>query len=392
MSPPTIYIVDALRAAGGRRKGRLAAWHPVDLAAAVLDALVQRNDIDPPLIDDVIMGCVSQAGQQSSNVARNAVLASRLLPESVPGTTVDRQCGSSQQALQFAAQAVASGMMDVVVAAGVEHMSRVPMGIARTLPDANGLGNYRSPGLLARYPDMFSQFTGAEMMARKYALGRDTLDAYALESHRRAAAATRSGHFEREIVPLAIDAANGNAELHRIDEGIRFDASAQALAAVKPIEDGGLLTAASSSQICDGASAVLVANDAGLKKMGAQPLARLHASIVLGHDPVIMLEAPIPATTRVLARAGLTLQDIDLFEVNEAFASVPLAWLQALNADPSRLNVHGGAIALGHPLGASGTKLTATLVSALHRHGKRWGLLTMCESGGMANASIFERL
>ncbi|HSV79527.1 MAG TPA: acetyl-CoA C-acetyltransferase [Ramlibacter sp.] len=386
------YIVDALRTAGGRRKGRLAGWHPVDLAAAALNGIQDRHDFDPALVEDVVMGCVSQAAQQSSNIARNAVLASRL-PESVPATTVDRQCGSSQQALQFAAQAVASGTMDVVIAAGVESMTRVPMGIARTLPEANGFGNYRSPGLEARYPGViFSQFTGAELMATKYGLGREALDDFAFLSHERAIAATRAGHFAREILPLEVDGGDGTTTLHSVDEGIRFEGSRNALADMKPIEEGGLLTAGSASQICDGASAVLIANEAGLKALGAKPLARIRTMTVVGHDPVIMLEAPIPATNRALQRAGLALDDIDLFEVNEAFASVPLAWLQALRADPARVNIHGGAIALGHPLGASGTKLMATLVWALHQHGKRHGLLTMCESGGMANATIIERV
>lgn len=393
----TAYIVSALRTAGGRRNGRLSGWHPVDLAAQVLDALLDRTGADPALIDDVIMGCVMQVGEQAINVARNAVLASRL-PESVPATSIDRQCGSSQQALHFAAQAVMSGSMDLVIAAGVESMTRVPMGSSTTLATKAGMGSYMSPGIRKRYGDIeFSQFTGAEMMARKYGLARDALDAYALESHRRAAAATRAGHFTEEVQPVAVRLADqsggGSGDgLHMIDEGIRFETSLDAIASVKLLREDGVISAANASQICDGASGVMVASERGLKALGAAPLARIHHLSVLGHDPVIMLEAPIPATERALRKAGLRLADIDLFEVNEAFASVPLAWLAATGADPAKLNVHGGAIALGHPLGASGTRLTATLVHALRRTGGRFGLQTMCEGGGMANVTIVEAL
>ncbi|AVQ83568.1 MULTISPECIES: acetyl-CoA C-acetyltransferase [unclassified Variovorax] len=391
---PEAFIVAAARTAGGRRNGRLAGWHPADLAAQVLDALVERTGADPALVEDVIMGCVGQAGEQASNIARNAVLASKL-PESVPATSVDRQCGSSQQALHFAAQAVMSGSMDIVIAAGVESMTRVPMGLPTTLPLKNGLGFYVSPQMARRYPDVqFSQFTGAEMIARNYGIEKAELDAYALRSHRNAIAATKAGHFEREIVPVAVRMADGTetGELHTVDEGIRHDATLESIAAVKLIAEGGRCTAATASQICDGASGLMVVNERGLKTLGVQPLARIHHMSVMGHDPVIMLEAPIPATRRALAKAGMKIGDIDLYEVNEAFAPVPLAWLQTLDADPARLNVNGGAIALGHPLGASGTKLMATLVHALGQRGKRYGLQTMCEGGGMANVTIVERL
>jgi acetyl-CoA C-acetyltransferase len=391
---PEAFIVAAARTAGGRRNGRLAGWHPADLAAQVLDALVARTDADPALVEDVIMGCVGQAGEQSSNIARNAVLASKL-PESVPATSVDRQCGSSQQALHFAAQAVMSGSMDIVIAAGVESMTRVPMGTPTTLPLKAGLGFYVSPQMARRYPGVqFSQFTGAEMIAKNYGIEKEELDRYALESHRRAIAATRAGLFEREIVPVAVRMADGTepGELHTADEGIRYDATLESIAGVKLIAEGGRCTAATASQICDGASGLLVVNERGLKALGVKPLARIHHMSVMGHDPVIMLEAPLPATQRALKKAGMSIGDIDLYEVNEAFAPVPIAWLQALDADPSRLNVNGGAIALGHPLGASGTKLMTTLVHALGQRGKRYGLQTMCEGGGMANVTIVERL
>jgi acetyl-CoA C-acetyltransferase len=390
------FIVAALRTAGGRRGGRLAGWHPADLAAQVLDALVAQVDCDPQRIDDVILGCVGQAGEQANNIARNAVLASSL-PESVPGVSVDRQCGSSQQALHFAAQAVMAGSMDLVIAGGVESMTRVPMGLPATLPFKHGFGTSMSPAMQARYPGVqFSQFTGAEQLAVKYGLSKEALDDYALASHQRAATATREGRFADEIVPVPARTTDGAAtgEMHAADEGIRLDATREAIAAVKLIQEGGRLSAATASQICDGAAALLVANERGLASLGSKvkPLARVHQMTVIGHDPVIMLEGPIPATPVALRKAGLTLADIDLFEVNEAFASVPLAWLAATGADPARLNVNGGAIALGHPLGASGAKLMTTLVHALHARRARWGLQTMCEGGGLANVTIVERL
>lgn len=388
------FIVAARRTAAGRRNGRLSGWHPADLAAAVLDALVDATGIDPAAVDDVLMGCVGQAGEQSSNIARNAVLASKL-PESVPATSIDRQCGSSQQALHFAAQAVMSGTMDCVIAAGVESMSRVPMFTPSELPRRHGMGTYISPAMQRRYAvEEFSQFTGAEMVARKYGLDRQALDRYALESHRRAIAATQDGRFGAEILPLPVRRADGSGgeELHTVDEGIRFDASLESISGVKLLAEGGVVSAANASQIADGASGVMVVSEAALKTFGLRPLARIHHLSVLGHDPVIMLEAPIPATARALKKAGLSIAEIDAYEVNEAFASVPLAWLQATGADPQRLNVHGGAIALGHPLGASGTKLMTTLLHVLQQRGGRYGLQTMCEGGGMANVTIVERL
>ena len=390
---PTAYIVSALRTAGGRRNGRLSGWHPVDLAACVLDGLVDRAGVDPARIDDVILGCVMQVGEQAVNVGRNAVLASKL-PEHVPGTTIDRQCGSSQQALHFAAQAVMAGTMDLVIAGGVESMTRVPLGSSVALARQAGMGGYMSPAMKQCYGDVvFSQFDGAEMLAKKYGFDRTALDVYSLESHRRAAAATQGGAFADEVLPVPVRLADGSSEgQHVDDEGIRFDATAESIGSVKLLREGGVISAASASQICDGASAVLVASERAVKSLGATPLARIHHLSVLGHDPVIMLEAPIPATAEALRKAGLRLEDIDLFEVNEAFASVPLAWLKATGADPARLNVHGGAIALGHPLGASGTKLTTTLLHGLRRRGGRYGLQTMCEGGGMANVTIFEAL
>lgn len=383
------YIVAAARTAGGRRGGKLRDWHPADLAAQVLDALVARSGADPALIEDVIMGCVSQFGQQSANVARNAVLASGL-PESVPGTSVDRQCGSSQQAVHFAAATVMSGQMDVVIAAGVESMTRVPMGAPAKMSYDAGMGTpFGAAGIRARYPDVqFNQFAGAEMVAAKYGLEKADLDLMGFESQRKAAEATRNGAFAAEIVPVR-DADGG---MHEVDEGIRFDASLEAISAVKLIQEGGRLTAATASQICDGASGVMICNARGLNALGVEPLARIHHMSVMGGDPVIMLEAPIDATRRALARAGMRIDEIDLYEVNEAFASIPAAWLKAIGADPARLNVNGGAMALGHPLGASGTKLMTTLLHALKARGKRFGLQTMCEGGGLANVTILERL
>ncbi len=386
------YIVAAARTAGGRKGGRLSGWHPADLAGSVLDALVERTGVDPAQVEDVIMGCVGQGGEQAVNVARNAILASKL-PESVPGTSIDRQCGSSQQALHFAAQAVMSGTMDIVIAAGVESMTRVPMGSPSILAAKAGMGTYKSPKMEERYPNIqFSQFSGAEMVAKKYGLTKDDLDAYAFESHQRAIAATQAGRFKDEIIPLPITRADGTSDTHLIDEGIRFDATLDGIKGVKLIQEGGQLTAASASQICDGASGVMVVSERGLKQLGLKPMARVHHMTMMGGDPVIMLEAPLPATKRALEKAGMSIDDIDLFEVNEAFASIPTAWLKATGADPARLNVNGGAIALGHPLGGSGTKLMTTLLHALKQNNKRYGLQTMCEGGGMANVTIVERL
>jgi acetyl-CoA C-acetyltransferase len=386
------YIVEAVRTAGGRRGGRLAGWHPVDLGAEVLNALVERTGVDPAAIEDVILGCVCQGGEQAFQIGRNAVLASKL-PNSVPAVTIDRQCGSSQQSIQFAAQAVMSGTQDMVIAAGVESMTRVPMGSNVVLFTKNGLG---IGPISQRIQDRFgvhgfSQFTGAQMMADKYGLSRAQLDAFALESHRRAAAATNAGAFDAEIVPLTVDTPQGPA-LHTKDEGIRFDATLEAISAVKLLQENGVISAANASQICDGASGALIVNERALKTHKLTPLARIVNLTVTAGDPVIMLEEPISATRRALKRAGMSIDDIDLYEVNEAFASVPLAWLKETGANPAKLNVNGGAIALGHPLGASGTKLMATLTHALRARGKRYGLQTMCEGGGVANVTIVERM
>lgn len=388
----TAYIVEAVRTAGGKRNGKLSDWHPADLGAEILNAIVDRVGIDPAAIDDVIVGCVTQAGEQSFAFGRNVVLASKL-PDSVPAVTIDRQCGSSQQAVHFAAQAVMSGVQDIVIAGGVESMSRVPMFSNMSLHEKAGLGaGPWSPRIKARYGiEGFSQFAGAEMIARKYGFDRERLDRFALESHRRAAEATRAGAFDEEIIPIRV-ATSSAEELHRLDEGIRYDASLEAMAGVKPLQEGGLITAANASQICDGASGALIVSERALKKHGLSPVARIHAMAVTAGDPVLMLEEPITATRRVLDRAGMRLEDLGLYEVNEAFASVALAWLEQTHADPARLNVNGGAIALGHPLGASGTKLMATLIHALRARRERFGLQTMCEGGGIANATLIEAL
>jgi acetyl-CoA C-acetyltransferase len=383
------YIVEAVRTAGGRRKGQLSGWHPADLAAETLNAIVDRTGIDPAAIDDVIMGCVTQAGEQAFAFGRNAVLASKL-PQSVPAVTIDRQCGSSQQSVHFAAQAVMSGTQDVIIAAGAESMTRVPMFSNFLLHEEKGVGEGPfSKRILEKYGvKTFSQFDGAQMVADKYGFDRESLDRYALESHRRAAAATQAGAFTKEIVPvLGLD-----GELHTRDEGIRYDATLEAIASVKLLADDGVISAANASQICDGASAVLIVSERALKEHNLTPLARIHHMTVTGGDPVIMLEEPIPATRRALQRTGLKIDDIDLYEVNEAFASIPMAWMKAIGADHAKTNVNGGAIALGHPLGASGTKLMATLINALRARGKRYGLQTMCEGGGNANVTIIEAL
>jgi acetyl-CoA acyltransferase len=393
----TAVIVDAVRTAGGRRNGALSGWHPADLAAEVLTALQTRNDLDPALIDDVIMGCVMQAGAQSVNVGRNAVLAAGW-PEEVPATTVDRQCGSSQQAAHFAAQGVMAGAYDVVIAAGVEVMSLVPMGASM----GRGFGAPFGPRVARRYEDrggLVPQGISAERIAEKWDLSRDELDRYALRSQERAAAARDEGRFDREIVPVARlrrdtesgAVVSGGAAV-TADEGIR-PTTAAALAELRPaFTPGGRVTAGNSSQITDGASALLIMSEERAAALGCTPRARFHAFALAGVDPVLMLTGPIPATGKVLARAGMTLDQIDLVEINEAFASVVLAWERDLHPDPERVNVNGGAIALGHPLGCSGTRLTATLLNELERTGGRWGLQTMCEGGGLANATIIERL
>ena len=385
------YIVEAVRTAGGRRNGRLSGVHPVDLGAVVINALLDRTGADPAAVEDVVFGCVSQIGEQASNIGRNVVLASRL-PQMTPGVTVDRQCGSSQQALHFAAHTVMAEGQDVVIAGGVEGMSRTPMGSPGAIALEHGLGDYKSPGIEARYPGpAFSQFIGAEMVAQKYGFDRETLDRFALASHQKAVQAISEQRFKTEIVGMDVLGPDGALAYHDQDEGVRFGATLEGIASVKLLQEGGVISAANASQLCDGASALMIANLRGLKALGANPIGRIVQTAVVGGDPVIMLDAPADATAKVLDRAGMSIDDIDLFEVNEAFASIPLAWLQRTGADPEKMNIHGGAIALGHPLGASGTKLIATLLNALEARGKRYGLLTMCEGGGMSNATIIER-
>ncbi len=387
-------IIDAVRTPGGKRNGKLRNWHAADLASETLKALVERNDLDSALVDDVIMGCVMQVGEQSLNVGRNAVLAAGF-PESVPATTLDRQCGSSQQAQHFGAQGVIAGAYDVVIAGGVEVMSRTPMG-ASVVRD---LGYPFGPRMMARYAErggLVSQGEGAELIAEQWGITRQDMDEFAVRSHQRAAQATAEGRFEREIIAVAIrdDERNDTDEMMTTDEGIRPDSSVETLANLKPAfrPENGLVTAANSSQITDGSSGVLIMSDTKAASLGLTPRARFHAFAVAGSDPITMLTGPIPATKMVLERGGLTMDDIDVIEINEAFASVPLAWAKELDVDIARVNVNGGAIALGHPLGASGAKLMATLLNELERTNGRYGLLTMCEGGGMANATIIERL
>jgi acetyl-CoA acetyltransferase family protein len=386
------YIVGAVRTAGGRRNGKLKDIHPIDLGAKVLDELVARTGVDPAAIEDVIFGCVDQVGAQAANIARNAVLSSSL-PESVPGTTVDRQCGSSQQAIHFASQAVMSGVHDIVIAGGVEVMSLVPLGGNAIAGHKAGMGGPYGEGMKQRYPGVrFNQFAGAEMMAEKWGFDRESLDRFGLSSHQKAARATNEGRFEREILPVEVTLEDGSTEKFARDEGIRFDASYEAMSGLKALSDKGLLTAGTSSQITDGAAALLIANEEGLARMGATPRARVAAMTLAAADPVMMLAAPIPATQKLLERAGIGIGEVDLYEVNEAFASVPMAWLHDLAADPQKLNVNGGAIALGHPLGCSGAKLMTTLLHELERSGGRYGIQTMCEGGGLSNATLIERL
>ncbi|HEX2274081.1 MAG TPA: thiolase family protein [Acidimicrobiales bacterium] len=386
----TAVVVDAVRTPIGRRNGGLAGWHPVDLAAEVLRAVVERNGLDPAVIDDVILGYVSQTGEQGLNVARNAALAAGF-PESVPGTTVDRQCGSGQQAVHFAAQGVMAGAYDVVVAGGVESMSRIPMGITTV----KGPGMPFGPRMVQRYQPvggLVPQGIAAELVAERWDLSREELDAYSLESHRRAARATAEGWFDGELVPVTVETPRGKKEL-RADEGVRTDTSLQALAALKPaFKAGGRITAGNSSQVSDGAAALLVASEEAASRLGLQPWARFAAFSVVGVDPVTMLTGPIPATAAALDRAGLGLDDVDRFEVNEAFAPVVLAWAAEHDVDLERVNTCGGAIALGHPLGCSGARLLTTALWELERIGGRFGLVTTCEGGGMANATVVERL
>lgn len=388
MNTRDAVIVDAVRTPMGKREGMLRNWHPVDLLAHTLSGLVQRNHLNPEMVEDVIAGCVMQAGEQAANIGRNAVLAAGF-PESVPGTTVDRQCGSSQQAIHFAAQGVLAGSYDIVIACGVESMTRVPMGSSAK----NGPGKPFGPAVMKRYNNVqFNQGLSAEMLAAKWKIERRRLDEFSLESHRRAARATEQGWFCREILPTAAETAQGNVQASR-DEGIRADTTLEKMATLKPaFKEDGCITAANSSQITDGAAAVLIMERSIAERLGLKPMARFVAFALAGDDPVMMLTAPIPATRRILQRTGLKLEDMDRIEINEAFASVVLAWQAETNADLSRVNVNGGAIALGHPLGASGARLMTTLVHELQRSGGRYGLQTMCEGGGMANATIIERL
>ncbi len=389
MAQREAVIVEAVRTAVGRRNGRLKDWHPVDLLAEVLSTLIQRTGIDAGLIEDVIVGCVSQVGEQSLNVGRNALLAAGF-PETVPGTTVDRQCGSSQQAIHFAAQGIISGAYDIVIASGVESMTRVPMGSSY----ANGPGAPFGTRMLRRYDNgLVPQGISAELIAQKWELTREDLDAFSLESHRRAARATTEGRFRSQIVPVEVKNEDGSTSIFDQDEGIRTDTNMEKMASLKPaFKADGLVTAGNSSQISDGAAAVLIMERATAERLGLKPRARFVAFSLAGDNPIMMLTAPIPATFKVLRRADLTLDQIDLIEINEAFASVVLAWQRETRADMQRVNVNGGAVAIGHPLGASGARLTTVLLHELERSGGRYGLQTMCEGGGMANGMIIERI
>ncbi|HVX09443.1 thiolase family protein [Humibacter sp.] len=399
MSVEEAVIVDVVRTPSGRGKpgGALSGVHPVDLLADLLAELVRRNDLDPGTIDDVIAGCVGQVGPQTFNTARNAALAAGF-PEHVPGTTIDRQCGSSQQAASFAAQAIMSGMQDVVIACGVESMSSVPIGSSTLARDPYGTR------LAARYPDgLVSQGVSAELIAQKYGFGRDMLDEFSALSHRRAAEAAEAGEFDREVVPVDVTDADGGTRVVSVDETVRPATTVEALAGLSPSfrtdalaarfpELDWKITPGNSSPLTDGASAALIMSARRAEQLGITPRARFHAFAVTGSDPLYMLTGVMPATARILKQTGLNLDGIDAYEVNEAFAPVPLAWLEEFGADPDRLNADGGAIALGHPLGASGTRLLGTLLARLEHTGGRFGLQTMCEGGGMANATIIERL
>lgn len=385
-------IVEAVRTPVGRRNGKLKDWHPADLLGHTLKALVDRSGIDPELIDDVVTGCVSQTGEQGLNISRNGALAAGL-PESVPATTVDRQCGSSQQAAHFVAQGVIAGAYDVAIAAGVECMTRVPMGITATAPRPDGAtGTGFGPMMSSRYPGLVPQGLSAEMIAEKWGLSREEIDEFSLNSHKNAARAIEEGRFEKEIVtvPVKID---GNEEEFNQDEGVRFDTTIEKLGSLKPsFRPDGVVTAGNSSQISDGSAAMLIMEKEKALALGLTPRARFHTFALAGVDPVIMLTGPIPVTEKALAKSGLTLDEIDLVEINEAFATVVLAWAREYNPDMEKVNVNGGAVALGHPLGCSGAKLMTTLLHELERTGGRYGLQTMCEGGGLANATIIERL
>jgi len=379
------YIVDAVRTPTGRRGGGLSGVHPADLGGHAISSVLERNDVDPMAVDDVVFGCVDALGPQAGDIARTAWLAAGL-PEAIPGTTIDRQCGSGQQAISFAAMGVWAGVQDLVVAGGVQNMSMVPIGLA--LEAAAPLGHEDpfsgSTGWVNRYGlQEVTQFRGAEMIAEKWDLSREAMEAFALESHRRAVVAIDEGRFDNEVVPLAGVTA---------DEGPRRDVSMERMADLPPLVEGGRLTAALASQISDGAAALLVASERAVADHGLTPRARIHHVSVRGDDPIFMLTGPIPATAHALERAGMSIGDFDLFECNEAFAPVPMAWMREHEVPHEKVNVNGGAIALGHPLGCSGAKLMTTLLNELERTGGRWGLQTMCEGGGQANVTILERL
>ena len=386
------YIVGAVRTATGKKKGRLSQIHPVDMGAIVIDELVDQTGVPTGGVDDVIFGVVSQIGSQAGNLGRNVAMSSKLDLE-VPGTTVDRQCGSSLQAIQFGAQAVMSGTQDVIICGGVEAMSTVAIGSNIRDGLEHGRGTPKGERLELQYPGIqFSQFDGAELLAEKYGISRAELDAFGLLSHQRASQATEKGFFKNEVVPLNIKLEDGTADIHEIDEGIRFDASLENMQGLNPLREGGAITAGTASQISDGAAAIMVASKDAVSKYNLPVRAKIHSLAVVGSDPVIMLEGPIPASEKVLEKAGLSIEDIDLYEVNEAFGSVPLAWAKALDADQEKLNVNGGAQALGHPLGGTGAKLMTTLVNELERRSARYGLIAICEGGGTANAMIIERM
>lgn len=384
------YIIDAVRTAGGRRNGRLSRKHPADLGGLVIDALVDRTGIPPEKVDDVIFGCVSQIGPQTFNVARTSILSSKL-PESVPGVSIDRQCGSSQQAIHFAAQAILAGDQDLVIAGGVEVMSMVPIGSPMSaVPQM--VSPFAGEEIGNRYPgENFSQFDGAEKMAKKYGVTREELAQFAYNSHVNGAKATKEGKFKHEIIPVEVEI-EGQKLVHDVDEGIRWEPDYESILALQPLQEGGVISAAFASQICDGSSAMLLASEKAVKELGLKPIAKIHTMSVVGSDPTMVLEGPIPATQKVLEKAGLKIEDIDLYEVNEAFGSVPLAWAKAVGADLNKLNVNGGAQALGHPLGATGTKIAGTLIHETRRRGGKYALLSICEGLGTANATIFEML
>lgn len=385
------FIVSAVRTATGKQNGALSGVHPIDLGAAVVDELLDRSRVPDTAVDDVIFGCVTQVGAQAGNIARNVVLSSRL-DLSVPGVTVDRQCGSSLQAIHFGAQAVMSGTQDLVICGGVENMSQVPIGADVSDGKACGRGIPRGERLDELYPGIrFNQFAGAEMLARKYFIARRELDKFALLSHQRAAAAIRGGHFQEEIVPYEVSDESGNVFTFDRDEGVRFDTSLEILQGLEPLHEGGVITAGTASQISDGAAALMIASRRAVEKYDLVVRARIHTLSVVGSDPEIMLEGPIPATEKLLQRAEISMDDVDLYEINEAFGSVPLAWLKAMDADIHRLNVNGGAQALGHPLGATGARLMNTLLYELERRNGRYGLVAICEGGGTANATLIER-